>query len=146
MSRYQSEANYSGDHRVRAAEKWYKSFDEQRMILVVTLFLDDGDEEDVEFPVRFDVCPTCEGKGSHVNPSIDCNGLTAEDFHEDPDFAEEYFQGSYDVTCYGCGGRRVVPVIDEERANPELLSRLREQREADAEYRSQRANEERMGY
>ena len=54
------------------------------------------------------VCPVCEGNGKTVNPAIDCNGLTREDFMEDPDFAENYMSGMYDITCRGCGGKRVV--------------------------------------
>ena len=54
------------------------------------------------------VCPVCEGEGKTVNPAIDCNGLTAEDSREDPDFAESYMSGMYDITCQGCQGKRVV--------------------------------------
>lgn len=77
---------------------------------------DDGTAE-TELPAKFEVCDTCRGKGSHVNPSIDGNGLTAEDFAEDPDFREDYFSGVYDVTCHECKGLRVVPVIDYDRLN-----------------------------
>ena len=51
------------------------------------------------------ICVACDGEGTCVNPDIDANGLTAEDFDEDPDFAEAYFDGAYDVTCAACGGR-----------------------------------------
>ena len=54
------------------------------------------------------VCPVCDGEGKTVNPAIDCHGLTAEDFREDPDFAEEYKNGTYDITCNACRGQRVV--------------------------------------
>jgi hypothetical protein len=67
-------------------------------------------------PVRYEVCGTCEGKGKHVNPNIDRNGLTAEDFDEDPDFRENYFSGMYDVPCNECHGNRVSLVVDEARA------------------------------
>ena len=50
------------------------------------------------------ICPGCSGEGTCVNPSIDCNGLTQEDFDEDPDFAENYFGGLYDVSCAACEG------------------------------------------
>jgi hypothetical protein len=55
------------------------------------------------------VCPTCEGEGKHVNPSIDSHGISREEFDEDPDFEEAYFSGAYDVTCVECKGQRVVP-------------------------------------
>lgn len=54
------------------------------------------------------VCPVCCGEGTTVNPEIDSNGLTAEDFAEDPDFADSYFSGVYDITCRACDGNRVV--------------------------------------
>lgn len=50
------------------------------------------------------ICPACRGEGSCVNPNIDANGLTAEDFAEDPDFREDYFSGRYDQTCAACRG------------------------------------------
>lgn len=49
-------------------------------------------------------CPACNGKGTVVNPSIDAGGLTQEDFEQDPDFAEDYFGGMYNVACMACGG------------------------------------------
>jgi len=54
------------------------------------------------------VCPVCEGEGKTVNPAIDSHGLTREDFAEDPDFAESYMRGDYDITCRACMGQRVV--------------------------------------
>ncbi len=50
------------------------------------------------------ICPGCSGEGTCVNPAIDCQGLTAEDFAEDPDFAEDYFSGTYDQRCAACNG------------------------------------------
>lgn len=50
------------------------------------------------------ICPACSGEGSCVNPNIDANGLTREDFDDDPDFAEDYMSGVYDVRCGACGG------------------------------------------
>ena len=53
---------------------------------------------------RWIICPACEGEGTCVNPNIDSNGLTAEDFAEDPDFADDYMSGVYDVSCAACHG------------------------------------------
>lgn len=59
---------------------------------------------------RFAVCPTCEGRGTHVNPSIDAHGITAEEMDElGDDFREDYMGGVYDVACAECNGLRVVP-------------------------------------
>ncbi len=53
---------------------------------------------------KWQICPICDGDGTYVNPNIDSHGLTAEDFHEDPDFAEDYRSGVYDVSCQTCKG------------------------------------------
>jgi DnaJ-class molecular chaperone len=50
------------------------------------------------------ICPACRGEGSCVNPAIDCNGLTAEDFYDDPDFYDAYMGGVYDEPCAACHG------------------------------------------
>lgn len=50
------------------------------------------------------ICDCCRGAGKHVNPSVDGHGLSREDFDQDPDFAEAYFSGGYDVSCAECGG------------------------------------------
>ncbi len=60
-------------------------------------------------PYKWIVCDLCQGKGKVVNPSIDASGLTAEDFHEDPDLAENYRSGMYDIQCPRCGGRTTIP-------------------------------------
>ncbi len=79
----------------------------------VLYFVDeDGCDSEVELPTHWVVCPVCEGKGKHVNPSIDCNGISPEAFAEDPDFAEDYMRGTYDQTCNKCGGRTTIPAVD----------------------------------
>lgn len=92
---------------------WYESFDSLKMVFVLYYENDNGNEELIELPAVWTVCPRCKGSGSHVNPNIDGNGLTAEDFAEDPDFKEDYFSGIYDVTCYECNGRTTIPIVDE---------------------------------
>jgi hypothetical protein len=69
-----------------------------------------GQRGDQTMSTRFIVCPTCEGRGTHVNPAVDGNGLTAEDMAElGDDFREDYLGGVYDVRCEECKGDRVVP-------------------------------------
>ena len=76
----------------------------------------EGDLVELVLPTKFEVCPRCRGTGSHVNPAIDGNGLTAEDFEREGDqFREDYMAGVYDVACYQCKGKRVVAVPDWER-------------------------------
>ena len=142
--------NYYNDGRVRAGQRRedspIKSIDNRKMLLTITVYDSDEDAEfETEVPFKYEVCPTCEGKGKHVNPSIDCNGLSAEDFYEDPDFAEEYMEGRYDVECYCCGGKKVVPVMDRERTDSDILKLLDEKERDDAEYRGMVEAERRMG-
>lgn len=154
MNAYIERSNYENDHRVRAGgeDDWFESFNESTMTVTVLLYGEDDDgeefEEHVELPVRYAVCSTCDGKGTHVNPSIDCCGLTREDFDDDPVFAEDYFSGVYDVQCYGCGGKRVTPEIDETRLTPEqqdAVKRLAEKGRSDAEFEAVCRAERMMG-
>ena len=71
------------------------------------------DADRVAIPARFEVCHVCEGSGSHVNPNIDRHGLDPSDPELDPEFWESYHSGTFDVTCHGCEGRRVVLVPDD---------------------------------
>lgn len=59
-------------------------------------------------PEKFCVCTLCKGEGTVVDPNIDAHGLSREDFDEDPDFAEEYMNGAYDIQCPRCKGQRVL--------------------------------------
>ena len=98
----------------------------------------EGEDEPIEVPAHFEVCDVCDGRGSHVNPNIDSHGLSAEDFAEDPDFAEDYFAGHYDVTCYACKGKRVILVPDKKQSRK--IARLIKE---DAEYKREQAVERR---
>lgn len=71
--------------------------------------------------LKWQVCGTCHGKGKHVNPSIDAHGLSYEDMHDDPEFAEEYLRGMYDVPCYECKGRTTTLTVDEKGTSQETL-------------------------
>jgi hypothetical protein len=93
----------------------------QRMI-TVPAWSADGNIEfiGVSLPARRVVCPVCEGERKHVNPAIDGNGLSADDFAQDPDFAESYFGGTYDVRCDYCKGRGFVDEVDEDACRSRL--------------------------
>ena len=89
-------------------------------VFTVTVYNEKDEETIVEFPTKFEVCGTCNGKGTHVNPSIDANGITQSEMYElGPEFEDEYFSGAYDVTCNECHGKRVVSVPDLDRLTPE---------------------------
>ncbi len=104
----------------------------------------DGDEVITRkrLPCKFITCYSCDGKGKHVNPDIDSHGLTEEDFERDPQFREDYFKGRYDVTCYNCAGKRVIPAIDKDRLSPEeavLVSGHEKLKREEAEYEAEYA-------
>ena len=79
------------------------------------------DEGDIVLPTCWVVCDVCNGEGKHVNPSIDGNGISMQEMYDDPDFADEYFSGTYDVTCNACRGRTTVRVVDETRMSEERI-------------------------
>ena len=108
------------------------------------IFVEDEDGIERELPTRWELCDVCDGKGTHVNPNIDRNGLTAEDFHDDPDFFDNYRRGDYDMSCNRCGGRRVVAVVDEDHTESHLLKLYREQ--CDAEWEADAADRAEAAY
>jgi len=124
--------------------------------ITVTLTDDCGDDVDHELPARFEVCPRCEGHGTHLNPSIGEHVYSAEEFYEsfpEPEDRAEYFKrgGIYDVTCQECRGHRVVPVVDEARldeaqkkVHAEWLKQEEDRRKFEAECRAERMMEARM--
>jgi DNA-directed RNA polymerase subunit RPC12/RpoP len=79
---------------------------------------EDNDIKEVELPTHWEVCDVCRGEGKHVNPAIDCGGIS-EEMEDDPDFRENYMSGMYDVTCNHCGGKRVVKGVDWEAMSDE---------------------------
>ena len=105
----------------------------------------DDNEVEHELPTRFGVCPLCQGKGTHVNPSIDAHGIGAEEFAEDPDFAEDYFSGRYDQTCNECHGNRVIHVVDESRCDSKLLKQYEDHLMELAYQHAEQEAERRMG-
>lgn len=106
------------------------------------IVIDDDDGIERELPITWETCDVCDGKGQHVNPNIDRQGLTAEDFHDDPDFSDSYRRGDYDIVCNRCGGKKVVAVVDAAACDPAYLKIYRElqeaERETDAEAEAER--------
>jgi hypothetical protein len=109
------------DHR-EVNRQWWHEFDENRMTAILIIESDDGDEVELAIPCKFEVCETCDGRGSHVNPAIDSHGISPEEFAEDPDFEESYFRGDYDIPCNECKGRRVVPVPVDDATTEQVLA------------------------
>ena len=100
--------NYQNDHRVRGGrDRWWTEINEDKML--VRHKYDSEDNKQVWYMFKYEICDICNGKGHHINPSVDCDGLTYEDLY-DGGYAEDYFGGVYNVQCYKCHGNRVMPV------------------------------------
>lgn len=105
--------------------RWWRRIDERRMLAFVAAEDEDGGEREVGIPVSFEVCGTCEGKGRHVNPSVDAHGITGDEWAQwSFEERETYLSGGYDVECYECAGKRVVPVPAEARMTGEQKEAL----------------------
>ena len=107
-----------------------------------------GDEIEHEFPAKNEVCPRCEGFGTHLNPSIGEHAYTIEEFNEaffEDEDKDAYFSrgGIYDGQCQEGRGNKVVLIADEERFNEEE-KKLFEQYEESEEKRARYDAEDRM--
>jgi len=79
-----------------------------------------ADEYGIAVPVRRIVCPTCDGRGCYVNPSIDADGIGREDWDDwDDDDRAGYLSGRYDVICGECHGHNVVERLSDQ-APPDM--------------------------
>lgn len=107
------------------------------------LYLDDGTE--VDLPTECVVCKVCDGKGQHINPSIDCNGITAEEFDDDPTFKMDYFEGIYDQVCNGCNGRTTVMAVAWDQLTKEQREHYEYQLRDEADYLAEHLAEIRAG-
>jgi len=121
--------------------------DEGRMLMFVEIINDDGDEEEIALPIEFEVCPMCSGKGKHVHPDIDGHGISMDEWNDEWSYEEQeaYMSGGYDVTCYECNGKRVIPVIDEKKADSKALKQWDDQQRAIAELEAEERAERRFG-
>jgi hypothetical protein len=89
---------------------------------------DEGDEIQVTLPGKYEVCPRCEGTGTHDHPAFE-NGITSSEWAEwDDDDREHYMRGHYDVQCSRCKGLRVVCCPDEECLTAEQKQQLEQHR------------------
>jgi hypothetical protein len=110
-----------------------------------THYSEDGSEIEIELPGEYVVCSNCRGKGTHVNRAIDGNGLSAQDFADDPDFERDYFNGVYDVPCDDCHGKRVMLAVDHAQADPSDLKKYYVMQQDEAAYQAECDFERRMG-
>ena len=99
----------------------------------------------VHVPITIHVCDQCCGTGTMVDPSIDCNGISSDDFDADPQFREDYFAGMFDMKCSQCNGLRVEGHPEWNPTNP-LHEALRDYATDMAELEQERRIELRYGY
>lgn len=111
----------------------------------LTVFAEEGHEVELVLPAKWALCPRCRGAGSHVNPAIDGNGISPEEFREDPDFEEAYFSGVYDVACHRCAGEKVIAVLDREKATKAELVLFDDHERALREIEAEEEAERRAG-
>ena len=123
------ELNFAQDIRNRGADN----------PVILYLDADDGCVDEIELPTTWVVCDVCDGKGTHANPSIDCNGLSAEDF------AEQYMSGVYDETCRVCNGRTTVRAVDWDALTAEQRTAYEQQLKDEADDRACYLAEVRVG-
>lgn len=105
-----------------------------------------GNAFEMELPAKHELCPRCEGRGSHVNPAIDENGINPQEFIDDPEFEENYFGGLYDVACYECKGLRVITVPDKSRLTEKMKDRVERHEQIEADERTERAHQLKYQY
>lgn len=105
---------------------------------------DDGDEEYIDVPAKWEICSDCSGEGES---SAYLGAITMEDRERDwsPDEFEDYMRGGYDKTCDGCSGTGKIRVPDYDALDPETRKRIEDKEQDDAEYEAMCRAERRMG-
>lgn len=56
-------------------------------------------------PGQLEICPRCDGHGSHVHPNIDRQGISGREMRGE--FARAYRRGDYDIPCGRCQDGRI---------------------------------------
>lgn len=117
-----------------------------------TYYTDEGYEDEIELPVKMEVCGECEGHGTVLCEGMRHHAYSSEEFERefsDAEDREAYFRrgGKYDVQCPECKGRNVVPVVDLDRlteAQKPVYELIQRQWESEARYRAEDAQIRRM--
>ena len=141
--------NYHGDRRVvnaHAQRAFNAACDHKAMTFTVTREDDNGEEVSYTLPVKWEVCHTCDGSGTHMDPSIDAGGYWGDEDDRDEYTGESrYARGDYSVTCHTCGGRTTLLAVDRARADAPTLALYDKWREDEAYYEAMCRAERRMG-
>lgn len=92
----------------------------------------------VSLPAQWAICGHCRGEGKS---SAYLGAFTREDFDEDPDFAEEYMQGSYDKPCTPCNGTGKVKEVNRDACTTDEQKAALKWLDDEAEYKRESFNE-----
>ena len=108
------------------------------------LYQQDREAEDLKpVPTKWEVCPSCKGKGSS---SAHLGAFTTEEMEElGDDFKEDYLQGMYDRTCETCNGRTTVQTPDLNQMSQEDIDHYYTWLDREHQIRAIEAAERRMG-
>lgn len=114
---------------------------------------DEGDEEVVEVPAKYEVCWDCRGEGKTLNENLR-GAFTHEEFHDcfdDDESVEEYRKGGngiYGVTCKTCHGRTTILAPDTDTELGKEYAKYDEEvyREEQADLRTMRMESGDYGY
>jgi len=107
------------------------------------LIIEIGDET-IRLKCKWAICDTCGGDGTHVDPGIDCCGIT--DWGDDGgEFREAYASGAYDQTCNECGGSGKVPIVDKRNNKKEDIEAYDAYIQEEYDYAREVAAERSMG-
>lgn len=108
------------------------------LFVIIPKLNDDGWVVNMQLPTKLEICPRCDGRGSHDHEAF-ANGITGDDWNG-PDWDDEsrdaYMRGAYDVPCSVCNGERVVPVLDRARCNAAQIKLYDEYEREEAEDRA----------
>lgn len=104
------------------------------------------DDSEITLPIKWVICPTCEGRNvSTAHVEHDGGGITAAEMDElGDDFREDYFAGVYDRPCPHCEGGK-VQVPDLSKMSKAHRALWREQEREEREYQRECEMERRMG-
>jgi hypothetical protein len=127
--------------------------DPKRMLIVMLEDCNDDEsvpeheERETAFRAYFEVCGRCDGKGVRDHEAFS-NGISMQEFDEDPEFHKAYMEGRYDVVCFLCSGARVVFELNEseaKREHPEAYKRYLEYQRDERRHLAEIAYERNMG-
>lgn len=107
---------------------------------------EEGVEETITIPSKWEICSTCDGEGHH---SREFGAISSDDWYGpdwDDESRETYLSGGYDKRCEDCQGTGKCRVPDWDGMNQELATQYQQHLDEQAHYRAQEAHERKMGY